>query len=428
MSTVVLVGAQWGDEGKGKVTDFLARQAEMVVRYQGGNNAGHTVVADGQTYKLHLIPSGILYADKQCLIGNGVVIDPGVLLEELDTLEGQGVNTANLRISPRAHVIFPYHLSIDIAEEESKGNRKIGTTSRGIGPAYTDKASRVGMRIIELIDQDELAENLSSTLEAKNKVLSRLYGVEKSFDYQQMLEQYTGYANRLKKYVADISVLVNEAIERGAKILFEGAQGTLLDIDHGTYPYVTSSHPIAGAACLGAGVGPTKINTVVGVAKAYITRVGEGPFPTELLDELGELIRERGFEFGTTTGRPRRCGWYDAVIARYAARVNGLTYLAITKLDVLSGLETLKICTGYRYKGEIINEFPASLKYLAQCEPVYQEFPGWQEDISAVTDYSELPQAAKDYVKHLEEFSGVPVAMVSIGAGREQTLVIKEIF
>jgi len=428
MSTVVLVGAQWGDEGKGKVTDFLARQAEMVVRYQGGNNAGHTVVADGQTYKLHLIPSGILYADKQCLIGNGVVIDPGVLLEELDTLEGQGVNTANLRISPRAHVIFPYHLSIDIAEEESKGNRKIGTTSRGIGPAYTDKASRVGMRIIELIDQDELAENLSSTLEAKNKVLSRLYGVEKSFDYQQMLEQYTGYANRLKKYVADISVLVNEAIERGAKILFEGAQGTLLDIDHGTYPYVTSSHPIAGAACLGAGVGPTKINSVVGVAKAYITRVGEGPFPTELLDELGELIRERGFEFGTTTGRPRRCGWYDAVIARYAARVNGLTYLAITKLDVLSGLETLKICTGYRYKGEIINEFPASLKYLAQCEPVYQEFPGWQEDISAVTDYSELPQAAKDYVKHLEEFSGVPVAMVSIGAGREQTLVIKEIF
>jgi len=428
MSTVVLVGAQWGDEGKGKVTDFLARQAEMVVRYQGGNNAGHTVVADGQTYKLHLIPSGILYADKQCLIGNGVVIDPGVLLEELDTLEGQGVNTANLRISPRAHVIFPYHLSIDIAEEESKGNRKIGTTSRGIGPAYTDKASRVGMRIIELIDQDELAENLSSTLEAKNKVLSRLYGVEKSFEYQQMLEQYTGYANRLKKYVADISVLVNEAIDRGAKILFEGAQGTLLDIDHGTYPYVTSSHPIAGAACLGAGVGPTKINTVVGVAKAYITRVGEGPFPTELLDELGELIRERGFEFGTTTGRPRRCGWYDAVIARYAARVNGLTYLAITKLDVLSGLETLKICTGYRYKGEIINEFPASLKYLAQCEPVYQEFPGWQEDISAVTDYSELPQAAKDYVKHLEEFSGVPVAMVSIGAGREQTLVIKEIF
>ncbi len=428
MSTVVLVGAQWGDEGKGKVTDFLAWQAEMVVRYQGGNNAGHTVVADGQTYKLHLIPSGILYADKQCLIGNGVVIDPGVLLQELDTLAEQGVNTSNLRISPRAHVIFPYHQSIDIAEEASKGNRKIGTTCRGIGPAYTDKASRVGMRMVELIDQDELAENLRNTLEAKNNVLSRLYGVEEFFEYHTMLEQYTGYADRLKKYVADVSVLVNDAIDRGAKVLFEGAQGTLLDLDHGTYPYVTSSHPIAAAACLGAGLGPTRINTVVGVAKAYITRVGEGPFPTELHNKLGELIRERGFEFGTTTGRPRRCGWYDAVIARYAARVNGLTYLAITKLDVLSGLETLKICTGYRYKGEIINEFPASLKLLAQCEPVYHEFPGWQEDISAVTEYSELPQAAKDYLKYLEELSGVPVAIVSVGAERAQTLVLKKIF
>jgi len=428
MSTVVLVGAQWGDEGKGKITDFLAWQAEMVVRYQGGNNAGHTVVANGQTYKLHLIPSGILYADKQCLIGNGVVIDPGVLLQELDTLTEQGVNTSNLRISPRAHVIFPYHQSIDIAEEESKGNLRIGTTCRGIGPAYTDKASRVGMRMIELVDQDELAENLRHSIEAKNKVLSRLYRVEEFFEYNTMLEQYTGYAERLKKYVADVSVLVNNAIDRGAKVLFEGAQGTLLDLDHGTYPYVTSSHPIAAAACLGAGLGPTRINTVVGVAKAYITRVGEGPFPTELHNKLGELIREQGFEFGTTTGRPRRCGWYDAVIARYAARVNGLTYLAITKLDVLSGLETLKICTGYRYKGEIINDFPASLKLLAQCEPVYHEFPGWQEDISAVTDYSELPQAAKDYLKYLEELSGVPVAIVSVGAERAQTLVLKKIF
>ncbi len=428
MSTVVLVGAQWGDEGKGKITDFLAWQAEMVVRYQGGNNAGHTVVANGQTYKLHLIPSGILYADKQCLIGNGVVIDPGVLLQELDTLTEQGVNTSNLRISPRAHVIFPYHQSIDIAEEESKGNLRIGTTCRGIGPAYTDKASRVGMRMIELVDQDELAENLRHTIEAKNKVLSRLYGVEEFFEYNTMLEQYTGYAERLKKYVADVSVLVNNAIDRGAKVLFEGAQGTLLDLDHGTYPYVTSSHPIAAAACLGAGLGPTRINTVVGVAKAYITRVGEGPFPTELHNKLGELIREQGFEFGTTTGRPRRCGWYDAVIARYAARVNGLTYLAITKLDVLSGLETLKICTGYRYKGEIINDFPASLKLLAQCEPVYHEFPGWQEDISAVTDYNDLPQAAKDYLKYLEELSGVPVAIVSVGAERDQTLVLKKIF
>lgn len=428
MSTVVLVGAQWGDEGKGKVTDFLAQQAEMVVRYQGGNNAGHTVVADGQTYKLHLIPSGILYADKQCLIGNGVVIDPAVLLQELNALEQQGVSTANLRISPRAHVIFPYHKSIDTAEEKSKGNRKIGTTCRGIGPTYTDKAARVGIRITELMDREELAEKLRDILEVKNKVLSRLYGVEENFAYREMLDQYMGYADSLKRYIADVSVLVNEAVDRGARVLFEGAQGTLLDLDHGTYPYVTSSHPIAAAACLGAGLGPTKIKTVVGVAKAYITRVGEGPFPTELHDQLGELIRERGFEFGTTTGRPRRCGWYDAVIARYAARVNGLTYLAITKLDVLSGLERLKICTGYRYKGEIINEFPASLKLLAQCEPVYQEFPGWREDISAVTDFNELPQRAKDYLKNLEELSGVPVAIVGVGPGRAQTLVLKETF
>ncbi|KAF1085930.1 Adenylosuccinate synthetase [Sporotomaculum syntrophicum] len=428
MSTVVLIGAQWGDEGKGKITDFLAEQAEMVVRYQGGNNAGHTVVADGQTYKLHLIPSGILYANKHCLIGNGVVIDPGVLIEELDTLEKQGISTSNLRISPRAHVIFPYHRSIDIAEEESKGSRKIGTTSRGIGPAYADKASRVGIRIVELIDQDELAENLQNTLVAKNKVLSRLYGVEDMFDYYAMMEEYREYADRLKQYVADVSVLVNEAIDRGDKVLFEGAQGTLLDLDHGTYPYVTSSHPVAAAACLGAGLGPTKINTVIGVAKAYITRVGEGPFPTELHNELGDIIRDRGFEFGTTTGRPRRCGWYDAIIARYATRINGLTYLAITKLDVLSGLEKIKICTAYRYKGEIIKEFPASLKFLAQCEPVYQEFSGWQEDISGVTNFNELPQAAKDYLKCIEELSGVPVAIVSVGPERAQTLVLKEIF
>jgi adenylosuccinate synthase len=428
MSTVVLVGAQWGDEGKGKVTDFLARQADMVVRYQGGNNAGHTVRVDDKTYKLHLIPSGILYGDKQCLIGNGVVIDPDVLIQELDNLEKQGISTANLRISLRAHVIFPYHKSIDMAEEESKGNRKIGTTCRGIGPAYTDKASRVGIRMVELIDRDELAEKLRDTLEAKNKLLADYYGANDRFDYGDILDRYGSYAERLKKYVTDVSVLVNEAIDGGARVLFEGAQGTLLDLDHGTYPYVTSSHPIAAAACLGAGLGPTKIKTVLGVAKAYITRVGEGPFPTELHDELGDLIRERGHEFGTTTGRPRRCGWYDAVIARYAARINGLSYLAITKLDVLSGLETLKICTGYRYKGEIIKEFPASLKTLNECEPVYREYPGWQEDISAVSDYDDLPQNAKEYLKHLEELSGVPVAVVGVGPGRAQTLVLKEIF
>lgn len=428
MSTVILVGAQWGDEGKGKVTDFLAQQAEMVVRYQGGNNAGHTVVVGDKVYKLHLIPSGILYSDKTCLIGNGVVIDPGVLLEELDSLEQQGVSTANLRISPRAHVIFPYHKSMDMAEEDRKGKQKIGTTCRGIGPAYTDKASRIGMRMVELVNREELAEQLKAAVAHKNNVLSSVYNYQEQHDYQQVLDLYTGYGERLKKYVSNVSILVNEAIDQGKRVLFEGAQGTLLDIDHGTYPFVTSSSPIAASACLGAGLGPTKINTVIGVAKAYITRVGEGPFPTELHDDLGDQIRERGHEFGTTTGRPRRCGWYDAVIARYAARINGLTYLAVTKLDVLTGLKTLKICTGYKYKGEIIKEFPDSLKVLAQCEPVYQEFPGWQEDISQIEDYNQLPQNAREYMKYLEELSGVPVAIVGVGPGRAQTLILREIY
>ncbi|MFA7468838.1 MAG: adenylosuccinate synthase [Desulfotomaculaceae bacterium] len=428
MSTIVLIGAQWGDEGKGKVTDFLAQQADMVVRYQGGNNAGHTVVVDDRVFKLHLIPSGILYGQKQCLIGNGVVIDPAVLLEEMDNLDKQGVSTNHLRISPRAHVIFPYHKSIDQAEEEYKGNSKIGTTNRGIGPAYADKASRVGIRMVDLLDQEELEEKLRYAVEIKNKMLAGVYESTERIDYGQVLEEYTGYAKRLEKYVADVSVLVNEAIDQGQKVLFEGAQGTLLDLDHGTYPYVTSSHPIAATACTGAGLGPTKINKVVGVAKAYITRVGEGPFPTELHDDLGSLIRERGHEFGTTTGRPRRCGWYDAVIARYAARINGLSYLAVTKLDVLSGLDTLKICVGYRDNDEIITEFPASLKKMANYEPVYKEFPGWQEDISGVTDFSQLPPNARDYIKHLEELSRVPVAIVGVGPGRKQTLVLKELF
>lgn len=428
VSTVVLIGTQWGDEGKGKVTDFLAQKSDLVVRYQGGNNAGHTVVVDEKVFKLHLIPSGILHQDKLSLIGNGVVIDPEVLLGEIATLKEQGISTANLRISPRAHVIFPYHKSIDMAEEERKGNRKIGTTCRGIGPAYTDKASRDGIRMVELINPQELAENLENVMAAKNMLLSSVYGSDEALDYKATLEQYQDFGQQLAPYVEDVSILVNDAINQGQKVLFEGAQGTLLDIDHGTYPYVTSSSPIAASACLGAGVGPTKIKAVVGVAKAYITRVGEGPFPTELNDATGDLIRERGFEFGTTTGRPRRCGWYDAVIARYAARINGLTYLAVTKLDVLSGLETLKICTGYRYKNDVITEFPHSLKVLDQCEPVYREFPGWQEDITKVRSYDQLPVNAREYLKHLEDLSGVPVAMVGVGPGREQTLVLKDIF
>lgn len=426
MSTVVLIGAQWGDEGKGKVTDFLAARADMVVRYQGGNNAGHTVVAEGREFKLHLIPSGILYPDKKCLIGNGVVLDPAVFIDELKSLADKGINTDNLRISPRAHVIMPYHRKLDACEENRKGAGKIGTTGRGIGPAYMDKAARVGIRMGDLIDPEEFGPRLKQVLEDKNHLLKNVYN-EEGFDYGEMLDTYSGYAKYLAKYVADVSVIVNEGIEQGSNILFEGAQGTLLDVDHGTYPYVTSSHPVAAAACLGAGLGPTKINKVVGVAKAYITRVGEGPFPTELKDELGEFLREKGHEFGTTTGRPRRCGWFDGVIARYAARINGLDYLAVTKLDVLTGLDKLRLCTGYRYRGGLLHEFPATLKMLAECEPVYEEMPGWQEDITQVRRYEDLPETARDYLKRISEISRVPIAVIGVGPGREETLILENL-
>ncbi len=427
MSVVVLIGAQWGDEGKGKITDFLAEKADVVVRYQGGNNAGHTVVVDGVEFRLHLIPSGILYPSKLCLIGNGVVIDPAVLIAELENLAKKNINTENLRISHRAHIIFPYHQRLDLYEEERKGARKIGTTCRGIGPAYMDKAARTGIRVADLIDPEEFPVRLEYALQEKNKLLNQVYGAE-GFAYEEILAAYSKYAKILEPYVADVSLIINEAIAKGAHILFEGAQGTLLDLDHGTYPYVTSSHPVAGAACLGAGFGPTKINRVIGVAKAYITRVGEGPFPTELKDDIGEQIRTRGHEFGTTTGRPRRCGWFDGVVARYAARINGLDYLAITKLDVLSGLENVKVCTAYRYRGELITEFPATLKALAECEPVYEELPGWLEDISEIRRYEDLPANAKNYLERLAELARVPVAMISVGPSREQTIVRQNVF
>lgn len=427
MSTVVLIGAQWGDEGKGKVTDYLAQKADLVVRYQGGNNAGHTVVVDDREFKLHLIPSGILYPDKICVIGSGVVIDPAVLLKELESLEKQGVSTANLKISQRAHVIFPYHQKLDQAEEERKGHNKIGTTCRGIGPAYMDKSARVGIRMIDLVDREEFAALLERNMEGKNHLLTRVYGKD-SLDYNSVLISYTEYAEALKKYVTDISIIVNDAIKQGKNVLFEGAQGTLLDLDHGTYPYVTSSHPTAGAACLGAGIGPTRIDRVVGVAKAYTTRVGEGPFPTELKDELGAYIQKRGGEFGTTTGRPRRCGWFDGVVGRYAARINGLDYLAITKLDVLSGLEKVKICTGYSYRGDIIEEFPASLKVLRECVPVYEELPGWQEDITGARKLEDLPSNARRYLERISEVSGVPIALVGVGSKRSQTILTAELY
>jgi adenylosuccinate synthase len=427
MSTVVVIGAQWGDEGKGKVTDFLAEKADMVVRYMGGNNAGHTVVVDDREFKLHLIPSGILYPEKTCIIGSGVVVDPAALLKELESLDKQGISTANLRISQRAHVIFPYHQKLDQMEEERKGSNKIGTTCRGIGPAYTDKAARVGIRVIDLLDREDFTMLLKSNMESKNQILTEVYD-GKALDYSEVLDSYRDYAEALRKYVCDTSILVNDAVQQGKNIVFEGAQGTLLDLDHGTYPFVTSSHPTAAAACLGAGIGPTRINCVIGVAKAYTTRVGEGPFPTELNDDTGALIRKQGGEYGTTTGRARRCGWYDGVVGRYAVRINGLDYLAITKLDVLSGLEKLRICTGYNYRGDMITEFPASLKVLNECVPVYEDFPGWSEDITKARKLEDLPLQARRYLDRISEVSGAPIALIGVGSRRTQTILTVDLY
>ncbi|HWQ89734.1 MAG TPA: adenylosuccinate synthase [Desulfitobacteriaceae bacterium] len=427
MAAVVLIGAQWGDEGKGKITDFLAKKAGMIVRSQGGNNAGHTVVVDGEEFKLHLIPSGILYSDKTCVIANGVVIDPAVLLQELNYLTERGVKIGKLLISGNAHVIMPYHRLLDGLEEDARGDSKIGTTKRGIGPAYMDKTARTGIRMIDLIDPDEFAAKLRRNLAEKNTLLTKVYGAE-ALDFEEIYQEYEGYAARLREYVTDTSLAIAQTMKHGIKVLFEGAQGTLLDLDHGTYPFVTSSYPIAGGACTGAGVGPTQIDRVVAVIKAYTTRVGEGPFPTELTDETGHRIQKLGFEFGTTTGRARRCGWFDAVIARYAVRVNGISDFAVTKLDVLTGLETLKICVGYNAQGQRIDEFPQSQKIFTQCEPIYEEMPGWQEDLTQIKKFEDLPQNAQNYIRRLEELSGVRATIVAVGPGREQTIVRGEIF
>lgn len=427
MAAVVLIGAQWGDEGKGKITDFLAEKADMIVRYQGGNNAGHTVVINNETFKLHLIPSGIFYSEKICVIGNGLVIDPKVLIEELDYLESRGVSTANLRISGNAHVIMPYHRILDVLEEEFKGDEKIGTTKRGIGPAYKDKASRTGIRFSDFLDNEEFAKRLAFNLKEKNLLITRIYG-QKELEYNSILQEYLNYAERVRPYITDASLEINNFLDQNKKILFEGAQGTLLDLDHGTYPYVTSSNPVAGAACIGAGVGPTRIGKVVGVVKSYTTRVGEGPFPTELTCSTGELIRNRGGEYGTTTGRPRRCGWFDAVIVRYAVRISGISDFAFTKLDVLTGMETLKICTGYQYRGRLLTEFPQSLKVLAECEAIYEEMPGWQEDLTSISRYHELPLAARNYVERIEDLTKVPISLLAVGPGRTQTIVRNNIF
>ncbi|WP_418791206.1 adenylosuccinate synthase [Phosphitispora sp. TUW77] len=427
MPSVVLIGGQWGDEGKGKVTDFLAEKADIVVRYQGGNNAGHTVVVGEEEFKLHLIPSGILYPDTICVIGNGVVIDPAVLIAELDYLAEKGISTDNLLISERAHIIMPYHKKLDEVTEISRGTGKIGTTKRGIGPVYMDKAGRIGIRFIDLLDKDVFSSLVKNNLEEKNKLLDQVYNSE-CFNANAIIEEYTTYADRLRKYAADTSILIYNMLRAGKNVLFEGAQGTLLDLDHGTYPFVTSSHPIAGAACTGAGVGPTEINKVLGIIKAYTTRVGEGPFPTELQNEAGQHLARKGHEVGTTTGRPRRCGWFDAVISRYTARINGLTNMAVTKLDVLTGLETLKICIGYKRGNEVISDFPASLKVLAECEPVYEEMPGWTEDITKITAFDELPKGAQNYLNRLNQLTGVPISIIGVGSRRSQTLIIDNLF
>lgn len=422
MPASIVVGTQWGDEGKGKIIDIIASRADVVVRSQGGNNAGHTVVNDGNTYKLHLIPSGILYKETLCLIGAGVVLDPKDFIGELDSLGERGVSFDNLKIDPRAHVIMPWHITLDGLSEQFRGNSDIGTTKRGIGPTYMDKYERCGIRVYDLIHPEVFAEKARATGKLKNKIITEVYGGE-AHDIEAIIKEYTEYGKRLKQYVDDVSVIVYNAAKAGKQIMFEGAQATLLDIDFGTYPYVTSSHPLSAGVCVGTGVGPMIINDIIGVAKAYTTRVGKGPFPTELEDETGDLIRNRGGEFGTTTGRPRRTGWFDAVIVRHSVRVNGLSKLAINKLDTLSGIGKLKICVAYKKPdGTIIKDFPPTLEELAGCEPVYEEFDGFNEDISGCKSFDELPEVCKKYILKLEELCECKIAMVGIGPDRSQIL------
>jgi adenylosuccinate synthase len=428
VSNIVIVGTQWGDEGKGKIVDLLAEYADVVVRFQGGNNAGHTMVVEGEQFISHLVPSGILQK-KTCLIGNGVVVDPSVLVEELDKLKNKGIDTGPnlLKISEKAHVIMPYHKQIDLAREKMKGDQKIGTTGRGIGPCYEDKASRRGIRFVELIDAEVFKETVHAVLEEKNFYLKHYLSAE-PLDPEPIVQQYQGYAERLAPHVVNISIVMNQAVKAGKQILFEGAQGTHLDIDHGTYPFVTSSNTVSGNACCGAGIGPKEITGVIGIVKAYTTRVGRGPFPTELFDEIGDTIQKKGAEFGATTGRKRRCGWLDTVLLQNAVRLNGLTGLVITKLDVLDGLESLKICTGYEYNGETLYDFPANLKIIGACKPVFETLPGWPEDISGLRKLEDLPKNARRYLDRIEELLETPIDIVSVGPGREETIIVNHPF
>lgn len=426
MSAVVITGTQWGDEGKGKIVDYLAARADVVVRFQGGSNAGHTVAVNGEEYKLRLLPSGILYPKTLCVIGNGVVLDPQVVLEEIDAMNSRGIDTGSIRISNRAHVVMPYHKLIDELGEQLRAENKIGTTKRGIGPCYIDKDDRIGIRVCDLIDRDEFAAKLKSILPIKNLMLERIYN-HAPLDLDQILDEYDAYAQRLTPYVCDTIPLLNRELEAGKKILFEGAQATMLDIDYGTYPYVTASHPISGGVGVGSGIAPNKLDCVIGVVKAYCTRVGEGPFPTEQLNAIGDRLRECGHEFGTVTGRPRRTGWLDACVVKYAGQLSGIDYMAVTRLDILDTFDEIKMCVGYKLDGEIINEIPASLKVLARVEPVYETFEGWRTPIDSIREYDRLPSNAKKYLERMSEVTGIKLGIVSVGPNRDQTIVLKEL-
>ncbi len=425
MSTVVISGSQWGDEGKGKIVDYLAQQADTVVRFQGGSNAGHTVAVGGEEYKLRLLPSGILYKGTTCVIGNGVVVDPQCLLEEIDALNSRGIDTSNIRVSNRAHVVMPWHKLFDELGEQMRGENKIGTTKRGIGPCYIDKADRIGIRVCDLIDREEFAAKVRSILRVKNLTLEKVYN-HAPLDADEIIREYETYAERIRPLVCDTIALLNKQVDAGKKILFEGAQATMLDIDYGTYPYVTSSHPISGGVGIGAGVAPKKIDTVVSVVKAYCTRVGEGPFPTEQLNEIGDKLRTAGHEFGTVTGRPRRTGWLDACVVKYAGQLSGTDYMAVTRLDILDSFDEIKMCVAYKLDGKILDEIPASLNVLAKVEPVYETFTGWKTDITKARRFDDLPENARKYLERMAEVTGIKLGIVSVGANRDQTIVIAE--
>ncbi len=426
MANVVIVGAQWGDEGKGKIVDLLTRYADLVVRFQGGNNAGHTIVLKGEKFVVHLIPSGILYEDKKCMIGNGVVLDPAVLIEEMDEIKKRGYfkDDSQLMISEETHLILPYHRRVDVAREKIF---KIGTTGRGIGPAYEDKVARCGIRVVDLMDEKVFGEKLEANLLQKNAYLTQVLK-EKGFEFSEIFGEYIRYKDRLERYVKNTSLILHEEIQKGKHILFEGAQGAMLDLDHGTYPYVTASNTLAGNACAGSGIGPTMINSVIGIAKAYTTRVGEGPFPTELFDELGERIRQRGGEYGATTGRPRRCGWLDTVVVNHSIRVNGIREMVITKLDVLNDFDTIKICVGYRWDGKVFYHVPSNLEILKRAEPVYEEMKGWRTEIKGARVFRDLPLNARRYLKRIEKLIGTKITMISIGSERDETVEVQNPF